>query len=153
APPGGQPYKAVGSTSFAIRDGEFVSMVGPTGCGKSTLLNLAAGLIQPSSGAVRVFGATVAGINRQAGYLFQADALLPWLNGIDNRAFGLVTQGIPKSEALQRSRAWLLRVGLSGAGERHPHQLSGGMRKRVALAQTLVLDRPILLMDEPFSAL
>jgi NitT/TauT family transport system ATP-binding protein len=146
-------YNAIGSTAFTIDNGEFVSMVGPTGCGKSTLLNLAAGLISPSSGRIEVFGNPVRGVNTRAGYLFQADALMPWRNAIDNIAISLIIQGVAKAEALERAQTWLSRVGLAGAGERLPHQLSGGMRKRVALAQTLSLDRPILLMDEPFSAL
>jgi NitT/TauT family transport system ATP-binding protein len=146
-------YTAVAETSFAVGAGEFVSVVGPTGCGKSTLLNVAAGLLQPSSGRVEVFGASLAGLNRQAGYLFQADALMPWRNALDNVMAGLLIRGMAKREARERASDWLRRVGLSGHGERYPHQLSGGMRKRVSLAQALVLDPRIILMDEPFSAL
>jgi NitT/TauT family transport system ATP-binding protein len=146
-------YTAVAETSFTVGAGEFVSVVGPTGCGKSTLLNVAAGLLQPSSGRVEVFGAPLVGLNRQAGYLFQADALMPWRNALDNVMAGLLIRGMAKREARERATDWLRRVGLAGHGERYPHQLSGGMRKRVSLAQALVLDPRIILMDEPFSAL
>jgi NitT/TauT family transport system ATP-binding protein len=150
---GARPYTAVRDTTLVIGRGEFVSVVGPTGCGKSTLLNIAAGLLPASAGRVRVFGDDLAGINRQAGYLFQADALMPWLSALDNVAIGLIYRGMPKSEAYETAHLWLGRVGLSGHGHRYPHQLSGGMKKRVALAQTLIMDPQILLMDEPFSAL
>ncbi|HWI13152.1 MAG TPA: ABC transporter ATP-binding protein [Burkholderiales bacterium] len=149
----GRTYTAVRDTTLTIAHGEFVSVVGPTGCGKSTLLNVAAGLLKPTSGDVLVHGVPLEGLNRRAGYLFQADALMPWLNALDNVAIGLVYRGAPRDEARKRARGWLARVGLSAHGERYPHQLSGGMKKRVALAQTLILDPEILLMDEPFSAL
>jgi NitT/TauT family transport system ATP-binding protein len=150
---GAAAYTAVRDTTLVVERGEFVSVVGPTGCGKSTLLNVAAGLLAPSQGRVTVFGARLAGVNRHAGYLFQADALLPWLNALDNVAIGLRYGGTGKHEAHDRAREWLTRVGLAYHGHRYPHQLSGGMKKRVALAQTLILDPDILLMDEPFSAL
>jgi len=150
---GGQPYTAVRDARLAVGRGEFLSVVGPTGCGKSTLLNVAAGLLAPSAGSVEVFGEPLQGLNRRAGYLFQADALMPWMSALDNVAIGLVYRGTPRAEARERAAEWLRRVGLSGHGERYPHELSGGMRKRVALAQTLILDPQILLMDEPFSAL
>lgn len=150
---GATPYTAVRDTTLRVGRGEFVSVVGPTGCGKSTLLNVAAGLLSPSNGRVTVFGSGLSGLNRHAGYLFQADALLPWLNALDNVAIGLRYGGSPKEEALDRAREWLARVGLAHHEHRYPHQLSGGMKKRVALAQTLILDPDILLMDEPFSAL
>ncbi|OGA66925.1 MAG: mannosyltransferase [Betaproteobacteria bacterium RIFCSPLOWO2_12_FULL_65_14] len=146
-------YTAVKDTSLKVAPGEFVSVVGPTGCGKSTLLNVAAGLLEPSAGAVRVFGEPLAGVNSRAGYLFQSDALMPWRNALDNVAAGLEFRGLPIEEARARGNDWLKRVGLAGFGDRYPHQLSGGMKKRVALAQTLILDPEILLMDEPFSAL
>ena len=149
----GQRYTAIADTTLGVAAGEFVSIVGPTGCGKSTLLNVAAGLLEPSSGAVRVFGERLTGINRRAGYMFQADALMPWRNALDNVTAGLEFRGVGEAEALERGNDWLQRVGLSGFGGRYPHQLSGGMRKRVALAQMLILDPKILLMDEPFSAL
>ncbi|MGA8007458.1 MAG: ABC transporter ATP-binding protein [Burkholderiales bacterium] len=146
-------YTAVKDTTLVVAAGEFVSVVGPTGCGKSTLLNVAAGLLEPSAGSVTVNGEPLAGINRHAGYLFQADALMPWRNALDNVVAGLEFRGLPRVQALAKGNEWLKRVGLSGFGDRYPHQLSGGMRKRVALAQTLVLGPQILLMDEPFSAL
>ncbi len=136
------------------RAGEFVSVVGPTGCGKSTLLNVAAGLLAPSAGSVTVFGAPLAGLNRSAGYMFQADALMPWRSALANVTAGLEFRGTrARTARKRRAREWLARVGLAGFEHRYPHQLSGGMKKRVALAQMLILDPQILLMDEPFSAL
>ncbi|MDM0006232.1 ABC transporter ATP-binding protein [Variovorax sp. J22G73] len=149
----GQRYTAVADTTLRIKAGEFVSVVGPTGCGKSTLLNVGAGLLAPSSGSVKVFGKTLDGVNARAGYMFQTEALMPWRSAIDNVMVGLQYRGVPDADARALAQAWLSRVGLSGFGDRYPHQLSGGMRKRVALAQTLVLDPDIILMDEPFSAL
>ena len=148
-----QRYTAVKDATLRVGHGEFVSVVGPTGCGKSTLLNVAAGLLQPSSGSVDVYGERLAGLNRRAGYLFQSDALLPWRNALRNVTAGLEFAGVPAQAATERAHGWLRRVGLGGFGDRYPHQLSGGMRKRVSLAQTLILDPQILLMDEPFSAL
>jgi NitT/TauT family transport system ATP-binding protein len=149
----GGRYTAVERTSLAVADGEFVSIVGPTGCGKSTLLNVAAGLLAPAAGTVSIFGAPLKGLNGQAGYLFQADALFPWKTALDNVAIGLETAGIAKAEAHARAEAWLARVGLKGFGDRYPHMLSGGQRKRVGLAQVLIRDPRILLMDEPFGPL
>jgi NitT/TauT family transport system ATP-binding protein len=146
-----QRYTAVRDVTLTVGAGEFVSVVGPTGCGKSTLLNLAAGLLQPSTGEVRVFGETLAGINRRAGYMFQADSLMPWRTALGNVMAGLEFRG--DADARVQAEDWLRRVGLGGFGDRYPHQLSGGMRKRCSLAQTLALDPDIILMDEPFSAL
>ncbi|MEO8839690.1 MAG: ABC transporter ATP-binding protein [Herbaspirillum sp.] len=148
-----QRYTALAETSLTIAAGEFVSVVGPTGCGKSTLLNVAAGLLEPSSGSIKVFGVALSGINQRAGYMFQADALMPWRSALSNVIAGLQFRGMSEHEAVQLGEQWLTRVGLHGFGDRYPHQLSGGMRKRVALAQTLILDPDIILMDEPFSAL
>ncbi|MCA3237816.1 MAG: ABC transporter ATP-binding protein [Curvibacter sp.] len=150
---GGPPYTAVAETTLHVAAGEFVSVVGPTGCGKSTLLNVGAGLLVPSAGQVRVFGEPLHGLNRRAGYMFQAEALLPWRSALDNVLLGLQYRGVPEAQARSQAEDWLARVGLSGFGDRYPHQLSGGMRKRTALAQTLALDPDIILMDEPFSAL
>ena len=149
----GSRYTAIRDTTLRVAPGEFVCVVGPTGCGKSTLLNIAVGLLQPSAGRVRVFGEPLAGLNRKAGYLFQTEALMPWRTALQNVTAGLEFRGVEAAEAKRQAQAWLQRVGLSGFGERYPHQLSGGMRKRVALAQTLILDPEIILMDEPFSAL
>jgi NitT/TauT family transport system ATP-binding protein len=146
-------YTAVKDTTLRVGPGEFVSVVGPTGCGKSTLLNVAAGLLAPSSGSVRVFGEPLNGLNRKAGYLFQTEALMPWRTALENVTAGLEFRGVGRSEASRDAENWLARVGLAGHGHRYPHQLSGGMRKRVALAQTLILNPQIILMDEPFSAL
>lgn len=148
-----QRYTAVADTQLHIAPGEFVSVVGPTGCGKSTLLNVGAGLLEPSSGSVKVFGEPLRGINRRAGYMFQAEALMPWYSAIDNVIAGLQFRGMEEREARALGEEWLARVGLRGFGDRYPHQLSGGMRKRVALAQTFINEPKILLMDEPFSAL
>ncbi len=152
-PSGGARYCAVRDTTLNIADGEFVSVVGPTGCGKSTLLNIAAGLLRASSGEVKIFGEPLVGINSKAGYMFQAESLMPWRSALDNVTAGLQFRGVATAEAQQRGEDWLARVGLAGFGARYPHQLSGGMRKRVALAQMLILDPKIMLMDEPFSAL
>jgi NitT/TauT family transport system ATP-binding protein len=149
----GQRYTAVRDVTLAVAPGEFVSVVGPTGCGKSTLLNVAAGLLAPSAGSVHVFGEPLAGINTRAGYMFQSEALMPWRTALENVIAGLQFRGVPDGEARRLGEEWLKRVGLGGFGDRYPHQLSGGMRKRTSLAQTLVLDPDIILMDEPFSAL
>ncbi len=149
----GAGYVAVGDTTLHVAPGEFVSVVGPTGCGKSTLLNVAAGLLEPSAGSIKVFGEPLVGINSRAGYMFQAEALMPWRSAISNVAAGLEFKGLSKAEAEREAGEWLKRVGLGGFENRYPHQMSGGMRKRTALAQTLILDPDIILMDEPFSAL
>jgi NitT/TauT family transport system ATP-binding protein len=150
---GGGSYTAVEHASLDVADGEFVSIVGPTGCGKSTLLNATAGLFPPSKGRVEIFGSSLPGLNRQAGYLFQSEALFPWKTAIENVAIGLETAGTPREEARRRAQEWLGRVGLGSFGPRFPHMLSGGQRKRVGLAQVLIRDPKILLMDEPFGPL
>ena len=149
----GQRYTAVAGVSLTVGAGEFVSVVGPTGCGKSTLLNVGAGLLQPSTGTVTVFGQPLQGINARAGYMFQAESLMPWRTALSNVMAGLEFRGTPPDEARALADDWLRRVGLGAFGDRYPHQMSGGMRKRASLAQTLVLDPDIILMDEPFSAL
>ena len=146
-------YTAVEKVRLGIAHGEFVAIVGPTGCGKSTLLNVAAGLLRPASGTVRIFDQPLTGLNRDAGYLFQADALFPWKTAIDNVAIGLEVKGAPRRLALERAQGWLTSVGLGAFGNRYPHMLSGGQRKRVGLAQVLIRDPKILLMDEPFGSL
>ena len=146
-------YTATKNSTFSIGDGEFVSVVGPTGCGKSTLLNAAAGLLKPTAGRVLIYGTELKGINRRAGYMFQAESLMPWATALDNVVMSLKFRGVSESEYLEAGREWLARVGLERFADRYPHELSGGMRKRVAMAQTMIADPDILLMDESFSAL
>lgn len=150
---GGKRYVAVEGIDLAVRPGEFVAVVGPTGSGKSTILNAAAGLLKPAAGRVEIFGQPLHRLNARAGYLFQADALMPWKTALDNVAVALEPQGVRRAEARERARAWLGRVGLATFTDRYPHMLSGGQRKRVALAQMLIRDPEILLMDEPFGPL
>jgi NitT/TauT family transport system ATP-binding protein len=150
---GGGTYHAVSRAQLSVEEHEFVAIVGPTGCGKSTLLNAAAGLLRPAEGTVRIFGEPLAGLNRRAGYLFQQDALMPWKTAIDNVAIGLEIMRVPRTQARERAREWLGRVGLGAFCDRYPHMLSGGQRKRVGLAQVLIRDPKIILMDEPFGPL
>lgn len=145
-------YRAVRDIDLAVAPGEFVAIVGPTGCGKSTLLNAVAGLLNVR-GSVQIFGVPLFGLNRRAGYLFQQDALMPWKTALANVAVALEPAGIRASEARDKAHEWLQRVGLAHFGDRYPHQLSGGQRKRVGLAQTLIRNPEILLMDEPFGPL
>jgi len=151
--PNGQSYTALRDLSMSVAPGEFCAVVGPTGCGKSTTLGLISGLDRPSEGSVRVMGKPVQGIDPAIGYVFQTDAVFPWKNVLNNVAAGPLFRGQPKKKAMQQAREWVARVGLAGFEDRYPHQLSGGMRKRVALAQTFINEPQILLMDEPFSAL
>src|SRR5262245_756622 len=146
-------YTAVDRATTSVADGEFGAIVGPPGCGTSTLLNIAAGLLAPAGGNVNIFGSPLTAINRQAGYLFQADALFPWKTAIENVAIGLEITGTSGEEARARALDWLTRVGLGAFADRYPHMLSGGQRKRVGLAQVLIRDPKILLMDEPFGPL
>ncbi len=146
-------YTAVERADLNVAAGEFVAIVGPTGCGKSTLLNVAAGLLKPAAGMARIFGEPLTRLNRQAGYLFQADALFPWKTALENVAIGPETAGVASVEARANAKTWLRRVGLENFAGRYPHMLSGGQRKRVGLAQVLIRDPKILLMDEPFGPL
>jgi NitT/TauT family transport system ATP-binding protein len=146
-------YTAVQHINLSVAPGEFVAICGPTGCGKSTLLNAAAGLLSPAEGAVSIFGTKLRGLNRQAGYLFQQDALMPWKTALQNVAVALEPMGVSAREADGRAREWLGRVGLAAFADRYPHMLSGGQKKRVALAQVLIRNPRILLMDEPFGPL
>jgi NitT/TauT family transport system ATP-binding protein len=150
---GGGVYTAIRDINLEIRPGEFCTVVGPTGCGKSTMLGLIAGLLRPSSGTVAVNGRSVDRIADHVGYVFQSDAVFPWRSVLDNVAAGPRYSGRTRKEARSLAYEWIARVGLKGFEDRYPHQLSGGMRKRVALAQTLINEPQILLMDEPFSAL
>jgi len=149
----GDIYTAVQGIDMVVEPGRFVAIVGPTGCGKSTVLNMAAGLMAPTDGTVTGFGRPLVGLNRQAGYMFQQDALLPWKTVLDNVRLGPSMRGVSGKEAKREAISWLKRVGLAGFEDRYPHQLSGGMRKRAAIAQTWITDPDVLLMDEPFSAL
>ncbi|WP_460628531.1 ABC transporter ATP-binding protein [Intrasporangium mesophilum] len=150
---GGGTYTAIKDLSLTVEEGQFCAVVGPTGCGKSTTLTLVSGLERPTRGEALVHGQPVRGIDTGTGFVFQQDAVFPWRNVLDNVAAGPIYRGQKRAEAAGLARDWLRRVGLSGFEDRYPHQLSGGMRKRVALAQTLINQPRILLMDEPFSAL
>ena len=151
--PSGGVYTALRDLNLTVEPGEFCAVVGPTGCGKSTTLGLISGLEPPSEGEVDVFGQPVKGIARGIGYMFQTDAVFPWKTVLENVAAGPRYGGMSHREARVKARDWITRVGLAGFEDRYPYQLSGGMRKRVALAQSLINGPRILLMDEPFSAL
>ena len=151
--PDGSVLSALEEFSLAIAPGEFFAIVGPTGCGKSTTLGLIAGLARPQAGTVTLFDAPVNGVDRRVGFVFQQDAVFPWRSVLGNVMAGPLFRGVPKARAEEMARDWIGRVGLTGFEDHHPHQLSGGMRKRVALAQTFINNPQVLLMDEPFSAL
>lgn len=146
-------YTAIRNVNLHVRENELVAVVGPTGCGKSTILNVVTGLLQPSGGHVTVFGERLRGLNNASGYMLQQDGLLPWKTVEDNVALGLIFQGRAAREAREKARAWIERVGLKGFETRYPNNLSGGQKKRVAMAQTLIVEPRVVLMDEPFSAL
>ena len=153
ATPSGDVYEALGGVTFDVRRGEFVSVVGPSGSGKSTLLRLVAGLAAAEEGEILVEGEPVRGVNRKLGFVFQQDALLPWRSVFDNVALGLRVRRVPEREVRSRVDDWIGRVGLRGFEDYYPSRLSGGMRKRVAIAQTLSYEPEIILMDEPFAHL
>jgi NitT/TauT family transport system ATP-binding protein len=140
-------YGVLSNLTFAVPRGQFVALVGPTGCGKSSVLNLVAGLLKPSGGSVRTGGRPLDSINRDAAYMLQQDALLPWKSVLENVILGPLLRGIPKHQAAKDAQVWIERVGLRGLETRYPSQLSGGQRKRVAMAQALINRLPILLMD------
>src|SRR5215475_11057011 len=146
-------YGVLSNLSFEVPQGQFVALVGPTGCGKSSVLNLVAGLLKPSTGLLRAGGRLLNSINRDAAYMLQQDALLPWKSVLENVLLGPILRGTPRDHAAADAQAWIEKVGLRGLENRYPSQLSGGQRKRVAMAQALINRLPILLMDEPFSAL
>jgi NitT/TauT family transport system ATP-binding protein len=151
--PNGQSVTAVQNVSVSIRDGEVVALIGPSGCGKSTLLNMGSGLYLPTEGEVFVDGKGVNGPNPQVAFMLQKDLLLPWRTILQNAELGLEIRGVPAAERRSRAHALLLKCHLGGFESHYPHQLSGGMRQRAALARTLAVDPAVLLMDEPFSAL
>jgi NitT/TauT family transport system ATP-binding protein len=151
--PSGSVFTAISDVDLLIEPGQFCAVVGPTGCGKSTTLSLVSGLDRPSAGTVEVGGQAVDGIASDISFMFQTDALLPWKTVLGNVAMGRQFRGVAKRRAQADAREWLRRVGLSGFEDHHPHQLSGGMRKRVSLAAALINEPSILLMDEPFGAL
>lgn len=151
--PKGDWYQAIKELDFEIKPGEFVSLVGPTGCGKSTALTLVAGLEFPSLGTVQVDQEQVKDIDTSTGFVFQHDATFPWMNVANNVAAGPRFRGLPDAEIKALVQKWIAKVGLTGFEKHFPHQLSGGMRKRVALAQSLINEPRLLLLDEPFSAL
>lgn len=146
-------YVAVQDVNLSVADGEFLAIVGPTGCGKSTILNAIAGLLKPSRGTVSIDGQPVRGVQNDIGYLFQQDALLPWKTALENVELGPMFKGVGTAERREQSMKWLAKVGLKGFEHRYPHQLSGGQRKRVQMAQALITGPKVILMDEPFSAL
>ena len=150
---GEEPVLAVQGVDFAVHAAEFLTIVGPSGCGKSTLLNIIAGLDEPTSGRILVDGASITGRQRYFGYMFQKDLLFPWRRVRDNVAIGLEVLGTPRAEARARALDILRRFDLDAFAEKYPAQLSGGMRQRVALMRTLLCEREILLLDEPFGAL
>src|SRR5689334_22718188 len=146
------PLTAVAGVSIAVRDGEVVSLIGPSGCGKSTLLNIGSGLTAPSEGHAFVDGERVEGPNAHVAFMLQKDLLLPWRTVVENVMFGVEIQGVVATERRRRAEALLENLKLAEFSGHYPHQLSGGMRQRVALARTLAVDPTVLLMDEPFSA-
>ena len=151
--PSGDVLSALENFDLTVAPGEFCAIVGPTGCGKSTTLGLVSGLAQPQGGTVTLFDAPVTGVDRRVGFVFQQDAVFPWRDVLGNVMAGPLFRGVPRARAEAEARDWIARVGLTGFERHHPHQLSGGMRKRVALAQTFINKPEVLLMDEPFSAL
>ena len=144
---------ALDKVSIRVADGEFVAIIGPSGCGKSTLLRLVSGLMPVTSGMVRVNGQQVIKVPPGIGFLFQSDALLPWKTALENVAIGATLAGRKPEEAIARARQLLQEIGLSKAEDKYPSELSGGMRKRVALSRTMAYAPDVFLLDEPFSAL
>jgi NitT/TauT family transport system ATP-binding protein len=154
--PDGDPRRrveALQGITFSVTCGEFVAIVGPSGCGKSTLCEIVGGLIPPSSGQILIKGAPVMGPHPAVGLVFQEDSAFPWLTTLNNVAFGLRMEGVGREERERCARAMIGLVGLSGFEGHHPRELSGGMRQRVAIARTLVMNPELLIMDEPFGAL
>jgi NitT/TauT family transport system ATP-binding protein len=149
----GQMIQAVAPTNFRVEQGEFLSIIGPSGCGKSTLFNLIGGLIPSDSGEIIINQTTITGPHKDIGMVFQDESTFPWRTVLDNIAFPLEIAGLTKAERHEKARYFINLVGLSGFEDHYPHQLSGGMRQRTAIARTLASEPRILLMDEPFGAL
>ncbi|MEO8134203.1 MAG: ABC transporter ATP-binding protein [Betaproteobacteria bacterium] len=147
------PVHAVAQASFAANAGDFIALLGPSGCGKSTLLMMLAGLEAPSAGELTLAGAPMTGPRRDTGIIFQDPTLLPWKTTLENVLFPIEILKLPRKDYFDRARELILRVGLGGFEHKKPHELSGGMRQRVAICRALVHDPQVLLMDEPFSAL
>jgi NitT/TauT family transport system ATP-binding protein len=152
-PRGERQFTALDDVSLDVRGSEFVSIVGPSGCGKSTLLGMIAGLVPITEGRILVGGRPVEGVDPRVGYVFQRDAVFPWKTVAENVGLPLLFRGVDPAVARARVTEWIARIGLIGFEHYHPYQLSGGMRKRVALAMTMVYEPEIILMDEPFGAL
>jgi NitT/TauT family transport system ATP-binding protein len=150
---GAAALTAVDDFSFDVTEGEFVTLIGPSGCGKTTLFHIIGGLTGDYQGRVMVAGETVAGPHPAIGMVFQEESTFPWRSVIDNVAFPLELRGIPRADRLERARHYVALVGLRGFERRHPAELSGGMRQRVAIARTLAAEPRIMLMDEPFASL
>src|SRR3954469_15981260 len=150
---GTEQFTAVENVSFTVKTGEFLVVVGPSGCGKSTLLDLLAGLTTPTTGRILLDGKPITGPGMDRGVVFQQYALFPWRTALENVEFGLELRGLKAKERREQARSFLDLVGLSGFENRHPHELSGGMKQRVAIARSLAYDPDVLLMDEPFAAL
>lgn len=150
---GGKVFSALDNVSLTVEEGKFVSIIGPSGCGKSTMFNIIAGLMPPTSGNVLADGESIAGRAGYVGYMLQKDMLLPWRNILDNIVLGLEIRGVPRKKATARALPLIEKYGLKGFEKHYPNELSGGMRQRAALLRTLLYDRDIMLLDEPFGAL
>ena len=148
----GQHVRALDGLSLEVADGEFVAVVGPSGCGKTTLLNILAGLVRPTAGRILVDGHQVKGPGPDRGVVFQELAILPWRTVARNIGHGLEIQGVERGERERRVRQFIELVGIEGFDTKYPHELSGGMKQRVALARTLAANPVVMLMDEPFAA-
>ena len=151
--PDGSRMTALRDISLSVEQGELVALVGPSGCGKSTALNVLAGQVRPVSGQVRLAGEPVKGVSPSVGYISQADTLLPWRTVLDNVALAMELRGVEKRERREAARGLMARMGLSGFEDNYPRELSGGMKKRAAIARVLAVDPAILMMDEPFGPL
>lgn len=151
--PDGSRMTALRDMSLSVEQGELVALVGPSGCGKSTALNVLAGQVRPASGQVRLAGEPVKGVSPSVGYISQADTLLPWRTVLDNVALAMELRGVEKRERREAARELMARMGLSGFEDNYPRELSGGMKKRAAIARVLAVDPAILMMDEPFGPL